>query len=179
MFVLYAEHSYRFSENSSILCMYLSSTYQLRMGKVLTVLTAPFLRALLYCISICHILQILFVLCLSQSDSDNNNEAQRNKNMHGLVFLVHDKSLNLSLLPIIPWCNTLRFGKFLKLSYQIHKLHVSHILIQLLMILTFWHFVVQMYFRSGIFVMSFAIELLVSHKLVGNWLSNELLSTKI
>ena len=59
--------------------MYVPSTYQLRMGKVLTVLTAPFLRALLYCISICHILQILFVLCLSQSDSDNNNEAQRNR----------------------------------------------------------------------------------------------------
>ena len=32
--------------------------------------------------------------------------------MHGLVFLVHDKSLNLSLLPNIPWCNTLRFGNF-------------------------------------------------------------------
>ena len=32
--------------------------------------------------------------------------------MHGLVFLVYDKSLKLSLLPIIPWCNTIRFGNF-------------------------------------------------------------------
>ena len=70
-----------FRKQQHILCMYIvpSTYYQLRMGKVLTVLTAPFLRALLYCISICHILQILFVLCLSQSDSDNNNEAQRNR----------------------------------------------------------------------------------------------------
>ena len=102
--------------------------------------------------------------------------------MHGLVFLVYDKSLKLSLLPIIPWCNTIRFGNF---KFVIFKVVIpdtqapcvsnSYILLSTGILALCCSNVFQVRNICN-FVCDRAV---VSHKLVGNWISNKLLSAKV